>query len=161
MKAVLRRSALIALISTALGVFSWHAYAESNRVTFPKDIEQLIHYTTVKRGEVTERMLTTPEAIDAIKKGLQIPTGTHFVLADYRDGKVYRYFVMEKGEGWGADYPDDRRTGNWQFQWFNPDKTVNVAENTAQCQSCHQGRADNEFLYTFDRIPEFDGTAVD
>lgn len=61
----------------------------------------------------------------------------------------------------GADYPDDRRTGNWQFQYFNADRTVNVAENTAQCQSCHRGRADNEFLYTFDRIPEFDGTAID
>lgn len=101
MKAVLSRIALIALVSTTVGLVGWQAVAESNRVTFPENIDQLVHYTTVTRGEVTERMLTTPEAIDAVKNGRPIPDGAHFVLADYRDGKIYRYFIMEKGDGWG------------------------------------------------------------
>ena len=100
-----------------------------------------MHYTTVKRGNVTEHIMTTREAIEAVKNGQPIPDGTHFVLVDHRDGKIYRYFVMEKGDGWGADYDDRRRTGNWQFQWFWPDKTVNMSENTARCQSCHRSQA--------------------
>lgn len=41
------------------------AQAEPNRVTFPK-LEDLVHYTTVRRGEVTEHISTTRAAIEAI-----------------------------------------------------------------------------------------------
>ena len=61
--------------------------AEENRVTFP-ELEALVHYTTVRRGNVTEHISTTPEAIEAIQKGQPIPDGTHFVLADYRDTEI-------------------------------------------------------------------------
>lgn len=154
------RNPAIALVFGAVALIGWQADAEPNRTTFP-NLDQLVHYTTVKRGNVTEHIMTTPEAIEAARNGQPIPDGTHFVLVDYREGEVHRYFVMEKGKGWGADYDEDRRTGDWQFQWFKPDRTVNMAENTARCQSCHSARADRDFLYTFDRIREFDGTAVD
>ncbi|CDM60872.1 hypothetical protein LPU83_pLPU83c_0310 (plasmid) [Rhizobium favelukesii] len=78
------------------------------------------------------------------------------VLVDYRDGEVFRYFVMEKGEGFGADYDESRRTGDWQFQWFKPDKTINLAENTARCQSCHDARSDRDFLYTHSDMRRFE-----
>jgi hypothetical protein len=68
---------------------------------------------------------------------------------------------MEKGSGWGSDYDEDRRTGDWQFQWFKPDGGVNMAENTARCQSCHSSRADEDFLYTLDALKEFDGAVID
>nr|WP_244644334.1 cytochrome P460 family protein [Azorhizobium oxalatiphilum] len=138
----------------------WPLHAEPTRVTFP-DIESLTHYTTVRRGNVTEHILTTPAAIEAVKNGKPIPTDTTFVLADYRDGKIYRYFVMEKGAGWGADYDERRRTGDWQFQWFWPDRTINEKENTARCQSCHGSRADSEFLFTFIQLRDFDGRTPD
>ena len=90
---------------TALGIgilpALW-ATAEETRVTFP-DLDALIHYTTVNRGDVTEHMLTTQAAIDATQSGQPIPDGTQVVLVDYREGEVYRYFVMEKGAGWGSD----------------------------------------------------------
>ncbi|SDA81756.1 hypothetical protein SAMN03159448_03363 [Sinorhizobium sp. NFACC03] len=91
-------------------------HAEANRVQFPKDLDELVHYTTIRRGEVTEHIMTTREAVDAVKNGQPIPDGTHFVLVDHRDGKVHRYFVMQKGKGWGNDYPENRRTDDWQFQ---------------------------------------------
>lgn len=141
---------LIAL-SAAASLAAWNASAETNRVTFP-DLDRLVHYTTVKRGNSTERMLTTPAALEAAKAGREIPVGTHVVLADERDGKIFRYFVMQKGAGWGADYEPARRTGDWQFQAFKPDRTVNLSENTARCQSCHQSRKDEQFFYTFDDL---------
>lgn len=135
--------ALVAFLLSALA-----ARAEVNRVTFPTNLDRLVHYTTVKRGEVTEHLLTTQEAIDAIKLGKLIPSGTHVVLVDYRDNKVFRYFVMEKKDGWGAEFAPARRTGDWQFQHFKADKTINLSENSARCQSCHQGREDDQHLYT-------------
>lgn len=129
--------------------------AEPNRTTMP-DISKLVHYTTVTRGEVTEHIMTTPEAIAAVKRGEPIPNGTHVALVDYRDGKVYRYFIMEKGENWGQDYDEVRRTADWQFQWFKPDGSVNMDENTARCQRCHSSRSDRDYLYTFNDMRRFE-----
>ncbi|NTF90309.1 cytochrome P460 family protein [Agrobacterium rhizogenes] len=151
----------VVMVAGVVSLVGWQADAETNRVKFPENLDQLVHYTTVRRGNVTEHIMTTPEAMEAVKKGQPIPSGTHFVLVDYRDGKLYRYFVMEKGSGWGADYDERRRTGDWQFQWFWPDKTVNMSENTARCQSCHQGQADSDYLYTGYRIPRFSDTPVE
>lgn len=159
--AYFRVAALSAAVLTATLLFGWQVAAESNRTTFPQNIDQLVHYATVRRGEVTEHLLTTREAIDAIKAGQAMPAGTHVVLVDYRQGEVFRYFVMEKGEGWGADFPESRRTGDWQFQWFKPDRTINLAENTARCQSCHASRSDQEFMFSFDSAKAFNGTVID
>jgi hypothetical protein len=153
-------AAPIALLAAAVVLAGWPVHAETNRVRFP-ELDQLVHYTTVKRGNVTEHILTTRDAMEAVKNGRPIPDGTHFVLADHRDGKIYRYFVMEKGDAFGTDYDDRRRTGNWQFQWFWPDKSVNMSENTARCQSCHRSQSGSEYLYTGYRIPRFNGTPVE
>ncbi len=149
--------AISASVLAACGVLlvGWQVHAEPNRTTMP-DIDKLIHYTTVTRGEVTEHLMTTREAIEAVKKGEPVPPGSHVVLVDYRDGEVFRYFVMEKGQDWGADYGERRRTGDWQFQWFKPDMTINMDENTARCQSCHTSRADRDFLYSFNEMRRFE-----
>jgi len=151
---------LVALSMVPALVVGWQVHAETNRVTFP-ELDKLVHYTTVRRGNVTEHIMTTPEAIQAIKGSQPVAAGTHFVLVDYREGKVFRYFVMEKGEGWGGDYATGRRTGDWQFQWFWPDRSVNLNENTARCQSCHSSQSAGEYLFTGNRIPRFDGKPVE
>ncbi|UHD44091.1 cytochrome P460 family protein [Aureimonas altamirensis] len=153
--------ALVVGVAGAVFFVGWQVHAETNRVRFPDKLDQLVHYTTVRRGNVTEHIMTTQEAIDAVKNRQPIPAGTHFVLVDYRDDKLYRYFVMEKGAGFGADYDERRRTADWQFQWFWPDRSVNMDENTARCQSCHRSQADSDFLYTAYRIPRFTGTPVE
>jgi hypothetical protein len=148
------RGVLIGGLASMAAFVGWQALAEANRVTFPANIDELEHYTTITRGEV-EEMLTSREAIEAAKSDLPMPDGTHVVIRFHRDGEITRYFVMQKGEGWGADYPDGR-TDDWQFQWFNADRTVNMDENTARCQACHSGRADDQFLFTHDALQAFE-----
>jgi hypothetical protein len=145
--------AVLSVAATWLGCAQVHA--EPNRVRFPPDLDKMVHYTTVKRGNVTEHMLTSPAAVEAARQGKPVPDGTQFVLVDYRDEKVYRYFVMEKGPGWGADFDERRRTGDWQFQWFWPNKTINTQENTARCQSCHQAQQGSQYLYTYEQLRAF------
>lgn len=140
--------------STVL-VVGWQVQAEPTRATMP-EIENLVHYTTVTRGEVTEHIMTTRAAIEAVQRGEPIPNGTHVALVDYRGGEVFRYFIMEKGEGWGQDYDENRRTADWQFQWFKPDGTINMEEDTARCQRCHTSRADRDFLFTFNDMRRFE-----
>lgn len=160
MRHLIKRIPILFAVAGAVTLVGWKVEAEPNRTTMP-ELAGLVHYTTVRRGNVTEHIMTTKEAIQAVKNGQPVPAGTHFVLVDYRDGEVYRTFVMEKGLGWGGDYDEGRRTGDWQFQWFKPDGSVNMAENTARCQSCHSSRADEDFLYTLDDLKTFDGAVID
>jgi hypothetical protein len=155
MKSSLRGIALTTVFTCAAALTAWQVHAESNRVTFPANLDQLVHYTTVTRGNVTEHMLTSQAAIDAVRKGQPIPNGTHLVLKDIREGKPYRYFVMQKGAGWGNDYDARRRTGDWQFQWFWPDKSINMQENTSRCQSCHESRESDQYMYTLRDLKAF------
>jgi hypothetical protein len=114
------------------------AFAAANAVTFPP-LEQLVHYATVRRGVTREHMLTSQAALDAIKAGQPVPTGTHMVLVDYQSDVLHRYLVSQK-TGDGID--------DWQFQWFWPDRSIKADENTAQCYSCHRSRQDRQFMFT-------------
>ncbi len=116
------------------------AFAEENAVTFPP-LDQLEHYTTVRRGVTREHMLTSRAALDAIKAGKPVPPGTHVVLVDYQSDVLTRYLVAQKlGEG----------VDEWGYQWFWPDRSIKADENIAQCYSCHQrSRGDRQFMFTF------------
>ena len=116
------------------------AFAAANAVTFPP-LEQLKHYTTVRRGVTREHMLTSQAALAAIQAGQQVPTGTHVVLVDYQSDVLTRYLVAQKmGEG----------IDEWEYQWFWPDQSIKTDENIAQCYSCHQrSRRDQQFMFTF------------
>lgn len=117
-------------LASMTALVDWQALAEANRVTFSENIDALQYYTTVTRGEV-EEILPSREAIEAAKNDQPMPDGTHVVIRFHRDGEITRYFVMQKGEGCGADYPAGR-SDDWQFQWFNADRTVNREENIAR-----------------------------
>lgn len=149
-----------AIAFSVVALVGLQVHAETNRVKFPENLDTLVHYTGRQRGESVTHIKTTQNVIDTIKAGKPVPDGAQFVLIDYRNGELYRYFVMEKGANWGADYDDTRRTGNWQFQWYWADRTINKAENTNRCQSCHQGASGNDFLFTHSEIQAFRGTPV-
>ncbi|TCQ99321.1 hypothetical protein EDF70_10926 [Neorhizobium sp. JUb45] len=116
------------------------ALAASNSVTFPP-LDQLEHYTTVRRGITREHMLTSPEALAALKAGQPVPTGTHMVLVDYQSDVLTRYLVGQKISD-GAD--------QWEYQWFWPDQIVKADENVARCYSCHRSKQSEQFMFTFD-----------
>jgi hypothetical protein len=116
------------------------ALAASNSVTFPP-LDQLEHYTTVRRGITREHMLTSPEALVALKAGQPVPTGTHMVLVDFQSDVLTRYLVGQK-IGDGGD--------QWEYQWFWPDQTVKADENVARCYSCHRSMQSEQFMFTSD-----------
>ena len=116
-------------------------------------------YTTVDRPDNKQyRELYAPtEAVDAVKAGQPIPSGTVLTLVQYKAkldaaGNPRRtptadssrrmsssaYTVMEKRAGWGTEYPDDIRNGEWEYQAFKADKTVNDKANLKNCFTCHK-----------------------
>ena len=100
-------------------------------------------YTTVDRPDNKQyrELYSTPEAIAAVKAGQPIPSGTVLTLVQFKavlnaagepekdangrfmKGDLIGYTVMEKRAGWGAEYADDIRNGEWEYQAFKADKT--------------------------------------
>lgn len=160
MNTMIRNCILAAMFVGAVTFIASQVHAEATRVKFPDNLDKLVHYTGRQRGNSTTHIKTTQDVLDKVKRGEAVPNGSQFVLIDYRDGKLYRYFVMEKGPNWGAEYDTQRRTGDWQFQWFWPDGKINTAENTNRCQSCHQGARGRDFLFTHGEMQAFNGTPV-
>lgn len=151
--AALARLSLIALCF--LGLSGFAAMAQTNRATFPAEFEQMVMYGDYRRGSGGELAYALQETIDIAKAGRPLPPGTVLVLEIYADDALTDYFVMEKGEGWGLDFAEEDRAGDWHFQQFGPDGQVRRTAIADRCQSCHQGAAENDFMFTWDRIQAF------
>ncbi|RUU74452.1 hypothetical protein EOD00_38960, partial [Mesorhizobium sp. M7A.T.Ca.TU.009.01.3.1] len=123
-----------------------------NRVTFPADFDQMVMYGDYRRGSGGEQAYALQETIDIARAGQPLPPGTRLVLEIYNNNALTDYFVMEKGEGWGLDFSEEQRTSDWHFQQYDPDRQVRRTSIAERCQSCHQGAASNDFMFTIDRM---------
>jgi hypothetical protein len=146
------RILIVAFAIGAIGALAWQARANSDLVTFPENYAAGVHYTTVNRGNIREEIFADREAIEAIKKGEPLPSGTVITLVDYRSGDLFRYVVMEKRTGWGANYAPALRNGAWEYQSFNPDKSVKADGQPDRCMSCHKSQEHQDFVWTVDQL---------
>ena len=164
---VLSAAALAAVALTAT------VRAGGDKVVFPENYAKGVLYTTVDRADNKQyRELYAPQAaIDAVKAGKPIPSGTVLTMVNYKaklgaDGnpekdangrfiktdEVAGIAVMEKRTGWGADYPDDMRNGEWEYQAFTAAKTVNDKANLKGCFTCHKPLDKQDFVFSFDKM---------
>lgn len=144
-----------ALTLCILNLFSAPAMAQENRATFPADFDQMVMYGDYRRGSGGELAYALPETIAIAQSGQTLPPGTHLVLEIYNDDALVSYFVMEKGDGWGLDFAEEDRTGDWHFQQFGTDRTVQREAIADRCVSCHQGAAENDFMFTWGRMQDY------
>ena len=70
---------------------------------------------TVTRGNIKEDIFTSQAAIDAAKADKPLPSGSVITLVDYRDGKLFRYVVMEKRTGLGRGLRSGKTRGRMCF----------------------------------------------
>ena len=59
---------------------------------------------------------------------------------------------MEKRTGWGTEYPDDIRNGDWEYQAFTADKKVNDKAVLANCFKCHKPLDKQDFVFSYDKL---------
>jgi hypothetical protein len=120
-------TATLALAVTATPM--WRVKANEDLVSSPEEFSDGMHCATVGRRNTREEIFTSPAAIEAVKKGEPIPIDTVITLVDHRDGKLFHYVVMENRTRWGAEYPPEKRSGEWEFLTFDADRSVNHNEN--------------------------------
>lgn len=140
------------------GDISQQEMAEFSRelVKFPENYDKGVNYTTVNRGNVREELYTSQEAIEAVQNGQPIPDDTVITLEIYRDEKLDEIFVMEKRDGWVDQNPPEMRNGDWLYQEFNGDKSVDYEEDIGRCFSCHANQERDDFVNTLDEMKKYD-----
>ena len=167
-------SALRTLLLAAAGgiLFVTAGQAGGDNVVFPENYAKGVLYTTLDRPDIKQyrELYATPEAVEAVKAGKPIPSGTVLTLVQYKalltaagdpqkdangrfiKGPVAGYAVMEMREGWGADYPEEVRNGEWEYQAFKADKTVNDKANLTNCFTCHKPHAAKDFVFSLEAM---------
>lgn len=144
--------------------------AGGDKVAFPEGYGKGVLYGTVDRVDLKQfRELYAPaEAVAAVKAGKAIPEGTVITMVNYKakldaagnpvkdgngrfvKGDIAGFAVMEKRKGWGAEYPEDVRNGEWEYQAFTPAKAVNGKANLKGCFTCHKPQAAKDYVFSLD-----------
>ncbi|MBY0199485.1 cytochrome P460 family protein [Priestia megaterium] len=128
-------------------------------VKFPDNYDKGVNYATVNRGNVREEAYTSREAIEAVQNGQPIPSGTVITLEIYEDEELSEIFVMEKRDGWGdQNPPDTTRNGDWLYQEFNGDRSVDYEEDIGRCFTCHANQERDDFVNTLDEMKSYELT---
>ena len=149
------------------------AGAGGDKVTFPENFAKGTLYTTVDRADnkqYRELFVSPPEAIAAAKNNQPLPSGTVITLVQYAaqldpqgnpikdangrfvKGNLIAYTVMEKRSGWGAEYPDNVRNGEWEYQAFTSDRKVNEKANLTACFNCHKPLDKQDFVFSYEKL---------
>jgi plastocyanin len=152
--------------------------AGGDKVAFPENYASGTLYATVDRYDIKQyrELFATPSAVEAVRKGEPIPSGTVLTLVQYKaqvdaqgnpvkdangrfvKGELVGYAAMEKRTGWGAEYPNDIRNGEWEYQAFTADKKVNDKANLRNCFVCHKPHEKQDFVIS---LAALRGTAPD
>jgi len=145
--------------------------AGADRIAFPEDYAKGVMYLSVdKPSKQVHEFYAPAAALAAARKGDPMPDGTVITGVHYNaqldgDGNpvkgpdghfikttLRQYAVMQKKAGWGADYGDDVRNGDWEYRIFTAEKKPNDQVKTAVCFGCHKPEAAHDFVYSYDKL---------
>jgi hypothetical protein len=165
-------------IATAVAIITGLAAAVEvraggDKIAFPENYATGVVYMTLDRAG--SKQITTyyvnQEAIDAARKGLPLPSGTTITAVAFgadldsqgnpakdangrfiKTANITGYRVMAKRTGWGSEYPEATRNGEWEYQVFRADKTPNPTADLNACFGCHKPQDKQDFVFTYDKL---------
>ena len=167
--AIITAAAAIVAAATAVDLVR----AGGDKVAFPADYAKGVVYMTLDRPENKQvrEYYTSQAAVDAAKKGAPLPNDTVITVVQYaaqldpqgnptkdangrfsKTANVLGYTVMEKRTGWGAEYPETMRNGEWEYQAFRADKTPNPNANLTACFNCHKPQSTQDFVFSYEKL---------
>jgi hypothetical protein len=164
----------IATALVGIGVFAiaTQVRAGGDKVMFPETFDKGVLFTTVDRADNKQfrEFYASQAALEAAKKGQPLPSGTVITMVQWKakldaqgnpekdangrfiKGDLNGYAVMEKRTGWGSEYPDNLRNGEWEYQAFTPAKAVNAAAKLNTCFECHLPKKSDDYVFLYDKM---------
>jgi plastocyanin len=167
-----RRWSIAFLVPLALALASVPGSTAPEKIAFPANYKDHVLYATVDRYDNKQyrELYGTPDAVKAVREGKPIPSGTVLTLVQYKaqvdaagntvkdangrfiKGDLVGITVMEKRTGWGAEYPDDIRNGEWEYSAFTADLKFNDKANYKACFQCHKPHAKQDYVISLARL---------
>jgi hypothetical protein len=152
-------------------IFTTPALAGQEKVGFPL-YQNHVLYTVLDQPELKElrEAYINPEAFKALQPGQPMPYGTILSLPTFKAlvdekgelvkdpngrlvrGRLDRVVVMEKRPGWGAEYPEELRNGEWEYARFLGDGRRDPKANIKGCFECHKPEAQRDFVFTLTEL---------
>ena len=146
--------------------------AGPDRVTFPTGYRSHALYFTADRAvnDTVRVFYVSPEAAQPAKPGEPLPSGTVITMEIYKakldgtgkpakdghgrfvKGELVSIQVMEKRTGWGSEYSEGLRNGDWDYAQFDPDGRLNHPADTTVCLGCHRKMANQDFVFSFPQL---------
>lgn len=147
----------------------------SKRMAFPPDYPRgFTHYTTINFADRKQvrKYYANAAALKAARDGKPMPNGAYFLVEAYAaklgadkkpvvgaDGffaadKLAFFTAMEMQEGWGKDFPELLRNGDWTYAIFKADKSLRAGLNQATCLACHKPLASDSYLFSLKQLKE-------
>ncbi len=159
---------VVALLGTVL-LLAARSAAGPDKIAFPASFKSGVLYTTTDRYDIKQyrELYATPEAVKSAQEGKPLPAGTVLTLVQYKaqldaqgnplkdgrgrflKGDLVAYAVMEKRSGWGSEYPEELRNGEWEYAVFTGEGTLNDKANYKACFQCHKPHDRQDFVISY------------
>ena len=171
----MKRLPTLALTASLVASTAWSALAwgDSDQIKFPKDYRSTFtNYLSLDRTQNPDqviRLFANDIAMQGPGADGKLPYGSVLVAEIHKakkdaDGNVMTsdlgrrmrgglalIAIMERGEGWGENYPDGLRNGNWDFATFKPDGSVADKDLNA-CRACHAPLVATNHLFSYEHL---------
>ncbi len=165
------KTALLSIVMISL-MAACAATVGPDAVSFPSGYKSQVLVATVDRPDIKQvrQIYATQQAAQLARAGKPLADGAVFAMEIYpvkadakgelaKDssgrlvkGDLAAVFVMEKRAGFGANYPEDIRTGDWEYSRFSPDGQRLPDQDSTQCMKCHKPLTKQDFLFTLPRL---------
>jgi hypothetical protein len=66
--------------------------------------------------------------------------------------KLVAYTAMQTGAGWGSEFPEMLRNGDWNYAVFTPEKRQRAGVNQAECLACHKPLDKVSYVFTLKEL---------
>lgn len=70
----------------------------------------------------------------------------------FTKGNMIAIVVMEKRTGWGVEYPEEIRNGEWEYAQFKSDGTLNTAVDVKKCFECHKPLDKQDYVFSYKEL---------
>jgi hypothetical protein len=134
-------------------------------VTFPDDYRTAFtKYATIDFPERKEvrRYYANDVALRAARRGEPLPDGSVLFAEVYAAApaaggflapdRITGYTAMARDTGWGRDFPDALRNGDWNYAIFTPAGQYRAGVNQAECLACHKPQERMSYTFTLERL---------
>jgi hypothetical protein len=162
---------ILRALVTLLLILTTPALAGQEKVAFPL-YQSHVLYAVLDQPDLKElrEAYINPEAFKALQPGQPLPYGTILSLPTFKAladekgellkdpngrlvrGRLDRVVVMEKRLGWGAEYPEELRNGEWEYARFLGDGSRDPKANIKGCFECHKPEAQRDFVFTLTEL---------